>query len=1135
MLAASTEKEENNCTPDARGSCKRPNFGSLLQKGFQREARSTLTQEQQPVSEENLYNSACNGTRAQGRCWFLGELGESCASTCESQGRHFSYVISDPKHPITPELVHHTPKVKSDAWAALECYVPSEDRYHPANENAARHFVEETETWSHENCKLACPCGGGKSDEDKCSWKAPEACAPEFMWKGVKYVGCALVDLDHDRPWCQHTFESIEKQSGGWSYCTRSCSPDEAPTPEEEDDGCGWVMASSCVKEFDYKNNHFVGCSGMDHDTPWCSNTEMYNGSWSHCLYSCAGKAEKEEPVNSVPSNYLPVPPKENTCEWTQAASCAKEFDYKGGHYIGCTLADHETPWCSNTALYQGSWNNCVYTCANGENSKEPVNQLPSNYLPLPQDTCEWTPAASCAKEFDYKGGHYVGCSRTDHETPWCSNTALYQGSWNNCVYTCASGDEKKESVKPVPSDGQLCTWQQKPACAKETKYKGVVYGGCIEQDYPTPWCSLDAVHDGVFETCTRVCTGTTTVTRYEKKGGSTAAMSGSFLQKIWNFFSQEQQPASEKDLYNAPCNGTRAQGRCWFLGELGENCATTCERQGRSFSFVISDPKHPVTPQLVKHTPKVKNGPWAALECYVPSEDRYHTANENAARHLDEGTETWRDDNCKLACPCGGSAEDECSWKAPQACAPEFMFKGVKYVGCATVDTKHEKPWCQHNFEEVDKKSGQDWSYCSLDCSPDEPSKPELPEPSPPVDSVPQKDQPTVPNEDNCEWTPAAGCAKEFDYKGVTYTGCTMQDYPTPWCSLDEIHDGAFATCTRVCSSVKEEKREPEIPAPPDDELCTWQPNSECAKAFEYKDVAYTGCTMQDYPTPWCSLDKIHKGAFETCTRVCAEKKEPEIPVPLDDELCTWQPTLECAQAFEYKGVEYTGCTMQDYPTPWCSLDKTHKGAFQTCTRVCGGKREPEIPMPSDDELCTWQPSSGCAKAFQYKGVDYTGCTMQDHPMPWCSLDRVHNGAWENCTRVCSGPSLPVAPAEQVPAPRPTAKPSAVPWPNTPVFAGDACARQPDTVNDAIGSSASLDEVGYKIVTSADSPVQMKRFICRVLGSVSCSATDLSALVAIVSYYVGAANEIGYSTFRSDLTTLCQGGDKFVMSQPSP
>jgi hypothetical protein len=313
-LAASTGKEESTCAQDAHGSSEPPAFGSLLQK---RVGKSTLTQEQQPVSEENLYNTTCNGTQAQGRCWFLSELGESCATTCESQGRHFSYVISDPKHPVMPQLVEHTPKVKDQPWAALECYVPSEDRYHPANENSARHFVEETETWSHENCKLACPCGGGKSDKDKCSWKAPASCAPEFMWKGVKYAGCALVDLEHAKPWCQHDFQHTEKQSDNyaqdWSYCTHSCSPDEPSTPEE-DDGCEWVPASSCAKEFEYKDHHYVGCSGMDLDTPWCSNTDPYKGAWSHCLYSCANKDEKEEPVNPVPSNYLSAPPKQDTC-----------------------------------------------------------------------------------------------------------------------------------------------------------------------------------------------------------------------------------------------------------------------------------------------------------------------------------------------------------------------------------------------------------------------------------------------------------------------------------------------------------------------------------------------------------------------------------------------------------------------------------------------------------------------------------------------------------------------------------------------------------------------------------------------------------------------------------------------------
>merc|ERR1719487_2835032 len=61
---------------------------------------------------------------------------------------------------------------------------------------------------------------------------------------------------------------------------------------------------------------------------------------------------------------------------------------------------------------------------------------------------------------------------------------------------------------------------------------------------------------------------------------------------------------------------------------------------------------------------------------------------------------------------------------------------------------------------------------------------------------------------------------------------------------------------------------------------LCTWRSVDECAKPFIYKGVTYVGCTDLDHPTPWCSHDQVHAGAFSVCTRVCTEASPPA-PAP--------------------------------------------------------------------------------------------------------------------------------------------------------------------------------------------------------------------------------------------------------------
>jgi hypothetical protein len=50
----------------------------------------------------------------------------------------------------------------------------------------------------------------------------------------------------------------------------------------------------------------------------------------------------------------------------------------------------------------------------------------------------------------------------------------------------------------------------------------------------------------------------------------------------------------------------------------------------------------------------------------------------------------------------------------------------------------------------------------------------------------------------------------------------------------------------------------------------CTWKQRPACAKSFTYKGVNYTGCSDVDHPSPWCSYDRIHKGNWTTCERVC-------------------------------------------------------------------------------------------------------------------------------------------------------------------------------------------------------------------------------------------------------------------------
>ena len=43
----------------------------------------------------------------------------------------------------------------------------------------------------------------------------------------------------------------------------------------------------------------------------------------------------------------------------TSGQCCSVPFMYKGLFYDACTEADHNRPWCSLDAVYEGRWGNC--------------------------------------------------------------------------------------------------------------------------------------------------------------------------------------------------------------------------------------------------------------------------------------------------------------------------------------------------------------------------------------------------------------------------------------------------------------------------------------------------------------------------------------------------------------------------------------------------------------------------------------------------------------------------------------------------------------------------------------------------------------------------------------------------------
>merc|ERR1719197_1753970 len=183
----------------------------------------------------------------------------------------------------------------------------------------------------------------------------------------------------------------------------------------------------------------------------------------------------------------------------------------------------------------------------------------------------------------------------------------------------------------------------------------------------------------------------------------------------------------------------------------------------------------------------------------------------------------------------------------------------------------------------------------------------------------------------------------------------------------------------------------------------------------------------------------------------------------------------------------------------------------------LCAKPAPPEPVAPT----CTWQPNSGCAPTFTYKGVDYTGCITEDHPTPWCSVDRVHAGSWETCTKVCTQPEVPAVP---VAPPAPQSMP---------------CDRI-ETEDDSVGNSVALDAVGYEISATTGTSTDVKRFVCRIVSSMSCTVTEPQALMEFVARYGQPEMRVtaqrtteSYRQLTAEILDQCRSGGGWIVPQP--
>lgn len=109
-----------------------------------------------------VVRAACpnGGTDMHGRCWYLGAEAASCGQTCSAQGLTYDHFVPPDAAPMVPTLLGRSPNTKQFSWGRIECFVSSQDRFHPAKatQNSDTGDNGQPQDWSVSICRLACAC-----------------------------------------------------------------------------------------------------------------------------------------------------------------------------------------------------------------------------------------------------------------------------------------------------------------------------------------------------------------------------------------------------------------------------------------------------------------------------------------------------------------------------------------------------------------------------------------------------------------------------------------------------------------------------------------------------------------------------------------------------------------------------------------------------------------------------------------------------------------------------------------------------------------------------------------------------------------------------------------------------------------
>eukprot|EP00929_Paragymnodinium_shiwhaense_P115839 TRINITY_DN8499_c0_g4_i1.p1 TRINITY_DN8499_c0_g4~~TRINITY_DN8499_c0_g4_i1.p1 ORF type:complete len:3773 (+),score=615.61 TRINITY_DN8499_c0_g4_i1:363-11321(+) len=394
-----------------------------------------------------------------------------------------------------------------------------------------------------------------------------------------------------------------------------------------------------------------------------------------------------------------------------------------------------------------------------------------------------------------------------------------------------------------------------------------------------------------------------------------------------------------------------------------------------------------------------------------------------------------------------GRSNEDPC-WKPHPDCKSDFVYKGVTYTGCTTVDSNQH--WCGTSNTTL---WGADWALCAEDLVCRRKQK------SGGVSDGPAK----LRASGHLCWLPAPSCVSHFYYKGKSYHECA-RDATTGqhWCSeVEHFEDavGGWKLCTEVLckrggqvqlgtlgnvtvsgniGGSLNTRGEPCLQTADGDSLTHSWLKIDLGGKFKVSKLVTVGKVDTDSfsvqhwkvrvgdtasPADDSCTDSVNasglgirvqnemrcaQGALSAVGRyvtVWSPRAIDVCDIQVYANVC-WRPHSDCVKSF-WAGKVTDGCVVTNGHA-WCSLDAVFKGRRKDCEPVlCGSDT-----VSATEEASCYRPDPACSPVFEYEGTKHEQCTTAGaaeigyrREQHWCSIDRVFNDDHAKCQEVsCEG-----------------------------------------------------------------------------------------------------------------------------------